>query len=876
MDIIKRTYFKGKNIYCHRPIYYYEIDLGKYGQKESKEFNNFNDELLSLLPNLAKHQCGVSEEFGFRNRLEEGTFFGHIIEHVALEILTLLGYSVRYGKTRIIKEPSHYFSVFECPMEEIGDKVADLAINLVKGILQKNPINLPKELEKLHNFNNQSKLGPSTMAIYEAAKNRKIPVKRFDSGGSILQLGLGVYLKLVEATITSQTSCVGVDIACDKTLTKKVLEKSGISVPFGKIAKTEEEALKIAKEIGTPVVVKPCDGNQGKGVTLNLETETEIRSAFKLAENYSKNIIVEKHITGKHYRILVINGEVVAVADRIPAHVVGDGEHTIKELIDLENQNPLRGYDHDQPLTKIKVDPVIFMVLARQNMTINYIPHKDQIVFLRENANISTGGIAMDVTDEIHKDNVIMAKRIAKVVGLDIAGIDLVTDDISKPVTKTGGAVIEVNAAPGIRMHLFPSHGKPRPVGEKIVDYLYPEGTISQIPIISITGTNGKTTTTRLISHILQQKGLVVGSTSTDGIYINDVNVMEGDNTGPISAQAVLDDPTVEIAVLETARGGIVKRGLGYDLADVAVVTNLGEDHLGQDGLESIDDLFFIKSLVVEAVKENGYLVLNADDPYVVKMANKNPKAKVIYFSMTYKNNVLKKHLASGGVGIYLKDSIIYMVEGEKPYPIISTSKVPITVNGKAIHNVENAMASIGAMISLGIEKKEIISGLQTFDSNKHNPGRANIYQGNDITVLLDYGHNKEGYKKVLDLAKEMDSNHIILVLGAPGDRLDDQLKELGTVASPYGNYFIVKEDENLRGRKMSEVASLICKGLMESGVKREKVEIINDETKAIAKAMDIAQKGDLIVIFYEKFHEASMTVENCLKRIKTKAKKIV
>ena len=875
MEIIKKRFYKGRSIYCHRPIFYIEIDLGKYGQRESREFADFNDQLLSILPNIAKHHCGISETYGFQKRLEEGTYFGHIIEHVALEILSLQGYQVKYGKTRVITEPGHYFILFECPSEEIGEKVALMAKELVIGILDKKPLDLDKELHSLETIKSKTQLGPSTMAIYEAAIKRNIPVKRFDTGGSILQLGTGKYLKLVEATITSQTSCVGVDIACDKTLTKKILEKSGISVPIGKIANTEEQALSIAKEIGTPVVVKPCDGNQGKGVTLNLENETEIRSAFKLAENYSSKIIVEKHITGKHYRILVVNDEVVAVSERFPAHVVGDGVHTIKELIEIENKNPFRGNGHEQPLTKIKIDPVIFMVLARQNMTINYIPAKQQVLFLRENANISTGGIATDVTDEIHKDNIIMARRIAKLVGLDIAGIDLVIDDISQPPNEAGGAVIEVNAAPGIRMHLFPSRGKPRPVGEKIVDYLFPQGTTAQIPIISITGTNGKTTTTRLISHALQQKGMVVGTTTTDGIFINDVKIMEGDNTGPISAQAILDDPTVEIAVLETARGGIVRRGLGYDLADVAVVTNLAEDHVGQDGIQDIEGLFYVKSLVAEAVKDNGYLILNADDSYVVKMANSNTKAKVVYFSQNPKNKVLRRHLANGGLGIFLKDSKIYLAQGHELTPVISLANVPITLNGKATHNIENTMSCIGALVALGIKKKEIISALQTFDSNKNNPGRANIYQKSGITVLLDYGHNKEGYQKTLEMAESMCKGKMTLVLGAPGDRMDDQLIELGRVSSKYGKYFIVKEDEDLRERDKSEVARLISQGLKEKNVPDEKISIINNEQEAIAKSINTADIGDLIVIFYDNFEKARNSVLESL-TLKGEMKEIV
>lgn len=877
MEIIVKRFFSGRNIYCHRPVMYLEIKLGSYGQKESKEYAKFNEKLLDLLPKIGEHKCGVQQENGFLKRLEEGTYFGHILEHISLEILNILGYKLKYGKTRLIEEPDHYYIVFESPSLEIGEKVAELALKIILCILEERRFDFSKELLVLQKLKNKVELGPSTLSIYEAAKKRRIPVKRLDTGGSMLQLGTGKYLKLVEATITSQTSAVGVDIACDKTLTKKLLEKSGICVPVGRIATSEEQALQIAKDIGTPVVIKPCDGNQGKGVTLNLKNETEIRTAYKLAENYSDKVIVEKHITGKHYRILVINNEVVAVSERLPAHVIGNGSSSIKELIEMENENPLRGEDHDKPLTKIKVDPVVFMALARQNMTINYIPQKEEVVFLRENANISTGGVAIDVTDDIHKDNVIMAKRIVKVIGLDIAGIDIVTEDISKSISETSGAVIEVNAAPGIRMHLYPSVGKKRAVAEKIIDYLYPDEESYEIPIISITGTNGKTTTARLISHVLKESGLTVGTTTTDGIFIDGDKVMDGDNTGPISAQVILDDPTVEVAVLETARGGIVKRGLGYNLADIAVITNISDDHLGQDGVKSLDDLFFVKSLVAEAVKDKGYLVLNADDDYVRKMSQCNNKAEVILFSLDVKNKYLSRHLAKGGKGIYLKDNIIYLAEGDGSYPIISLSKIPFTIKGKAVHNVQNTLAATGAMVAFNMEKKEILKGLQSFDSNIHNPGRLNIYEDKGITILLDYGHNQDGYTNILKMAQSIKHNKMILVLGAPGDRKDKQFIEMGEISAECGDIFIIKEDEDLRGREPSEVARLFKMGVKKSGrIRDDQIYMINDEAKAIEKSVNIANPGDLIIIFYEKYQQSKDIALGQLKKKQINIMKIV
>ncbi|MTI96337.1 MAG: cyanophycin synthetase, partial [Firmicutes bacterium] len=667
--------------------------------------------------------------------------------------------------------------------------------------------------------------------------------------GSLLRLGTGCYNRYIEATITGLTSCIGVDIACDKTITNKLLNEAMIPTPRGKVARDEEHAVEIAQELGGKVVVKPCDGNQGKGVSLNLLSEAEVRAAYKVAENYSNNIIVEEQIEGRHYRLLVVNGRVEAAAERFPAQVTGDGVHSIKELIEIENQNKLRGEGHEKPLTRIRADQVMFNVLARQNLTMNYVPEKDESINLRDNANLSTGGTAEDVTDIVHPDNMRLAERAARVLNLDVAGIDIVTADIASPLIVDAGAVIEVNAAPGIRMHLFPSHGKRRPVGDAIVDYLFPWHRRHSIPVLSVTGTNGKTTTSRLIAHTLHASGKKVGLASTDGIYIDGALVDQGDNTGPVSADVVLSDPLVEVAVLETARGGMVRRGLGYSVADVGVVTNIAADHLGLDGIETLEDLAHVKSLVVETVSSKGYAVLNADDGRVLAMAERCP-GKVILYSRS-PNKEFLRHLSEGGRGVTVQHNAIYFLEGESRVQVAALAEIEITFNGRAGYNVENCLAAAGALWGLDVSPSDIARGLTSFDSKVHNPGRANLYTFGDVRVLIDYGHNPEGYQQILNLARGLDAKQLIGVVGVPGDRRDEDIKTVGGICGQFDKVY-VKEDKDLRDRSPGEVSRILADAA-KAARPGLVVEEIACELEALQKALLASEPGDLIVMFYEK-----------------------
>jgi cyanophycin synthetase len=693
--------YRGRNIYSHRPVIKMAVDIERL-DIPTKDIPNFNEKLIESLPGLSKHSCSYEHEGGFLKRLEEGTYLPHVTEHIILELQNMLGYDVKFGRARTI-EGNLYYIVYEYGLEECGIRVGKLAVEMVNKFVQGEEFDLEERLEKIRNIIAEIELGPSTMAIKNEALKAGIPVTRVGNG-SILRLGYGKYQKMIEGTISQNTSCIAVDIASDKILTKQILKDHGFPVPEGDVAYNEEEAIAIAK----------------------------------------------------HYRVLVVGEKVVAVAEKIPAHVIGDGIHTIEELVEIENKNPLRGKGHEKPLTKLTIDTISKLTLKKQGFDLQDVPKKGKKVFLRESANLSTGGIAIDKTDEIHPNNIEIAVRAAKAIGLDIAGIDITMEDIKKPLTEKNGAIIEINASPGIRMHHYPSKGKPRNVAKAIVDMLFPKGSKATIPIISITGTNGKTTVTRMTAHILKTYGYTVGMTCTDGIYIDDTCVYKGDNTGPKSARTCLADKNIDAAVLETARGGIIREGLGYDLADVGVITNISEDHLGIDGIKTLEDLAFVKSLVVEAVKEGGYSVLNADDPMTPYLAQR-AKGKVIYFSMYDNNLTVKKHVEKGGIAVYVKDGVIVIANGQI-IPVVKIEEIPAALSGKVLYNVENALAAIAASYGVKVPINIIAKGIKTFYCDTtHNPGRFNLFNVGNFRVLVDYGHNIAGIKSVIEAAQKLD-----------------------------------------------------------------------------------------------------------------------
>lgn len=867
MDIKSIHSFTGRNIYSHRPVIKMLIDLGNLCDRETKDINGFNEKLLELFPGLKEHCCSTGCKGGFVKRLYEGTYIGHVVEHVILELQALLGYDARFGRTRLVQPPSLYSIVFEYLNERCAIECARTAVNMVDCIIAGKDAKLSEALDTLRKVAVESELGPSTKAIYDEAIKRGIPVTRLGND-SILQLGYGKYLRRLEASLPDTASCIAVDIAGNKYLTKQILAENNIPVPPGDIAYTEESAVFLAEKIAYPVVVKPFDGNQGRGVVLNIRDEQQVRQAYREAIKYSKAVIVEKYIEGRDFRVLVVGNKVSAVSERRPPSISGDGIHTVKELVELKNMNENRGEDHEKPLTKIKLDSIAKQVLHRKGIDENYIPLPNEEITLRDNGNLSTGGTARDCTDEIHPYNAQIAVKAAKAVGLDIAGIDMTVQNISEPLVDynsgcNNGAVIEVNAAPGLRMHLYPSEGQARNVASDILDMMFPQGKPHTIPIISITGTNGKTTTARLIRHVLSSMGLTVGMTSTGGIYIGDECILEGDNTGPVSARMVLSDTRVEAAVLETARGGIVKKGLGYDLADVGVVTNISDDHLGLDDINTLEDMANVKSLVIEAVKPDGHAVVNADD----KMVNyllKKAKCQVVLFSKQAENILVKSHIKAGGKAVYIRDGYIYIFDNKTSIKLINVAEIPITMGGIAECNIENSLASIGTLYSIGVPAELIKKGLKSFLPNlEFNPGRFNIFDMGYFKIMLDYGHNPAGYSAVARLIKKIEATRYVGVIGMPGDRLDRNYREAGEICGKVFSKIYIKEDEDKRGRECGEVARILYESVIKGGIRKEDVEIVPYELKALEKAILGAQPGDMIVMFYEKLRPAVDLIHN-------------
>jgi len=870
LEIIELKPYRGRNIYSHQKVVKMVIDLKEWDNVPTCSIPNFNENLIKLLPGLREHRCSLGFPGGFIKRLQEGTYLAHVIEHTALEILNEIGYSVSFGRARQIKQTSLYTVVFAYENEYAGLEAGKLAVDLVKSLCNQKEFELKSAIDHIREKSAKWELGPSTKALVDAAYERGIPVTRIGRG-SIIQLGYGKYQKRLEATITDMTSCIAVDIACDKSITKEILMEAGIPVPEGYTCSSPQEAVILAQKIGYPVVVKPERGNQGKGVSLNLQTEDEVMEAYAIASKFDENIIVERYIKGNDYRVLVVGDQVVAVAHRIPARVKGDGVHSIRELVELVNLDPKRGNDHEKPLTKIAIDEISINLLKKQGYTLDTVPAPGVIVRLKENGNISTGGEAIDCTEKIHPANQEIAIRAARIIGLDVAGIDICCKDISKPIIENDGAIIEVNAAPGIRMHLYPSKGKPRKVANRIIDLLYPPGSQHSIPIISISGTNGKTTTTRMVAHIFKVHGLNVGMAVTGGVYINDRCILKGDTTGPASARMILMDKSVDIAVLETARGGIIRSGLAYDLSDVGVLTNISDDHLGIDGIDTLEDLLHVKSLIIEAVKTDGYAVLNADDPLLVQAASRT-KSNIIYFSKQEDNLIIHKHMAEGGTAVFLKNGYITIATGENIIQSIHVSKIPSTYGGKLIYNIENSLAAVAVGYAMKVPITTIENALASFNADElHNPGRFNIFNVRDFRVVVDYGHNIDSYQKTGDAIKKMGASRLVGIIGVPGDRRDESILKIGSIAAEIFNKIIIKEDQDLRGREEGEVANLLLKGAISAGMPKKKIEIIRDEKQALRKAMFEARSGDLIVIFYEDLDGVLQTLKETAKIIESK-----
>ncbi|WP_411676597.1 cyanophycin synthetase [Caproicibacter sp.] len=854
IQILDHRYYRGRNIYSHKPVMKMIVDIGKYGLIPTKEIPGFNQKLLSCFPGLKTNYCSLGYEGGFLERLEEGTYLAHVLEHTILEMQAMLGYEVSFGRTRTIEEPSKYYLVYQYKNEVCGLECGKAAVFILNRFLDNKEVDIEGFLDYLGEISINAELGPSTTAIVEEAQKRGIPVTRIGHE-SLVRIGYGKYSHLVESTLTDLTSCISADISSNKQLTKSMLSENKIPVPYGKTVYSELSAVMAAGQVGLPVVIKPIDGNQGKGVSLNLNSEEEIKAAYRNAAKFGTGAVVEQYVKGKDFRVLVVGDRVCAVAERLPACVTGDGIHTIQELIRLKNSDPRRGEAHEKPLTKIRLDEVALDELKKQKKKPEDVPEKGETVLLRKNGNLSTGGTATDCTDLIHPDNAEFAVRAAQVIGLDVAGVDFVTEDISRSIQETGGVIVEVNTAPGIRMHLYPSEGTSRNVAKDIVDRLFPHAEYC-FPIVSVTGTNGKTTTVRLIHHVLSMTGLNVGMTSTCGTYIGNKCVCKGDNSGPRSAESLLSDQTVEAAVLETARGGIVREGLGYDLADVGVITNIADDHLGLNGVETLEDLAFVKSLVVEAVKKDGYAVLNARDPMTPTIL-KRVRSNVILFSGHPTKDVF---VPKGCVRVYEENGGIVISTPRERLNLIQISEIPVTGGGLIECNIENCLAAVSALYALRVPLEVIRKGLKSFLMNT---GRFDLFRLGGFHVMLDYGHNRPGYENVIKACGKMEHERLIGVIGMPGDRSDAAIRDTAHLCAKSFDGIYVKEDEDLRGRKKGEVADLFYRTITGDGFPKDRISVFERESEALKNAVAQAKDGDLIVAFYEKLEPLKQYLES-------------
>lgn len=845
MKMISSTVYKGRNIYSHKKCIKIEVDLEGYSEIPSRDIESFNEKLLELVPELYTHRCGIDEEGGFVKRLNEGTYLAHICEHIIIALQNSLGIDLAYGKARE-KSGDIYIIVFQYKYEKVAMEIVKLAIEIINSLIKGRSIDIKIRLSIIREIINEESIGPSTAEVIKGAEKFNMPV--IDIGnGDFYQIGYGSQGRRIEAAITSETRCVAVDISCDKLITKQILDIQNLPVARGQKVSNVIDLLRVADEIGYPVVVKPQFGSKGKGVFVNIKSKKELVKVYDYLKDQFKDIIIEKFHEGDDFRVCIVNNEVVAVSKRIPPFIIGDGLKNIEQLVEEINSAENRGRDHEKPLTKIDID---FLYLNEQGYHLTTILEKGQKVFLRRNANLSTGGIAVDYTDVISDENKEICVRAAKAIGLDICGIDICTKDITKSIKKNG-VILEVNSAPGLRMHVYPSYGKSRNIGEKVVSMLY-NNNVHNIPVISVTGTNGKTTTTRIISSVLMRMGYCVGMTCTDGIYINGRCIDNGDDTGADSATCVLLNKDVEFAVLETARGGIIRKGLAYDLADVAVITNITEDHLGCDGIEDMEDLCMVKSLVAEAVKEDGFVVLNADDKYSLDIIPRI-KAQIIYFSKDCNNEYILEAIRNDNICVYLSEGYVCAYNRGREYRIIKIEDVPITLNGVLEFNIENVMSACASLIAMQVDYSMIKVGLSKFElSEKYNSGRFNMYDCNGVKTILDYGHNIEGYRKVLSSLKELSNGSIIGVIGIPGDRSNNDAIRIGKLSSNILDKIIIKEDKDRRGRSSGEIAELIKKGVLQVN-KDADLKVILDEVEAFRTALMEAKSGDTVIVFFEK-----------------------
>ncbi|KAB8151975.1 cyanophycin synthetase [Kordia sp. TARA_039_SRF] len=823
------------------------LDLQEMEQYPTNKVDGFGDRLKGMFPSMYSHRCSEGCEGGFFMRVDEGTWMGHVIEHIALEIQTLAGMDTGFGRTRGYGEEGVYNVVFSYMEEKVGRYAARAAVRICEALIANEEYDLASDIQEMREIREEERLGPSTGSIVEEAASRGIPWIRLNRY-SLCQLGYGANQKRIQATVTSETSNIGVELACDKEDTKYLLEQAEVEVPRGDIIRRESSLKDACRYVGFPLVIKPINGNHGRGITVDINSYEEALVAFKEAQEVSRSVIVEKYITGDDYRLLVINNKLVAAAKRTPAHVIGDGKSTIQELIDEVNKDERRGYGHEKVLTMIKVNTLTETLIAAKGYTLETVLEKDEVMVLKDTANLSTGGTAEDVTDIVHPANVFMAERISKIIDLDICGIDVMTSDISKPLSDTGGAVLEVNAGPGFRMHLAPTEGLPRNVAAPVIDKLFPPGSTSRIPIIAITGTNGKTTTTRLIAHMAKMKGYKVGYTTSDGVYIQNRLLMTGDCTGPASAEFVLKDPTVNFAVLECARGGLLRAGLGFKNCDIGIVTNVAADHLGLKGIHTIEQLAKVKGVIPETVLPDGTAILNADDELVYGM-RKNVDCNVALFSLDENNPHIKAMQKRGGICAIYENGYITLCRGEWKMRIIKAVNVPLTFGGKATFMIQNVLPAVIAAYLKGFTLEDMKVALETFiPSASQTPGRLNLFKFKNFQILVDYAHNPAGMRALKQFVDNLEATEKVGIIAGIGDRRVEDNNEMGALAAAMFDEVIIRQDKQLRGKTEEELIKML-----EDGIKmhdpNKKTTVIPSEREAILHAVENAKEGSLIVL---------------------------
>ncbi|MDQ3046859.1 MAG: cyanophycin synthetase [Bacteroidota bacterium] len=870
MKIIEIKVMRGPNFWSinRKKLIVMKLDIEGLEQLPTNKIDGFEERIKALIPSMYDHRCSEGVDGGFFSRIKEGTWMGHVIEHIALEIQSLAGMECGFGRTRSTSTVGVYNVVFSYMEEQVGVYSAKAAVKIAESLISGEPYDLENDIRTMRELRESVRFGPSTGSIVDEAIARDIPFIRVNSQ-SLVQLGYGKNQVRFRATMTDRTSSIAVDLASNKDETKRLLKESAIPVAKGVCISSPDDLEQAVKDVGFPLVFKPLDGNHGKGASINVKTMEDSVLAFEHAKKYSRRIIIEKFITGYDFRILVINNKFVAAALREPAHVKGDGKQTIQQLIDKENSDPRRGYGHENVLTEISVDRETMDQLKKVNYGLDTVLKKDEICWLKGTANLSTGGTSTDITDIVHPHNIFICERISRVIGLDICGIDIMASNLSEPLEITGGVVLEVNAAPGFRMHLAPANGLPRNVAAPVIDMLYPAGKDCRIPIIAITGTNGKTTTTRLIAHIVKNNGFKVGFTTSDGIYVGNSMLTKGDTTGPVSAEFILKDPTVEFAVLETARGGILRSGLGFGRCDVAVVTNVQEDHMGLSDIHTLKDMAKVKGVVVESVKRDGYAVVNADDKNCVGIAEK-ARCNVAYFSMDENNPVVKEHCKHGGIAAIYENGFITIKKGDWKFRVEKVTTIPLTFGGRVSFMIQNVLAATLATYVYGFSIEDIARSLETFiPSAAQTPGRMNIFEFKEYKVMIDFAHNADGFKGIKEFLSSVNSSCKIGIITGTGDRRDDDIRNMGRISAEMFDHIIIRQDKFLRGRQAEEIVNLLVEGIEQVNPKKT-FEYVPKEVDALNHAFSIAKPGSFIVALSDVIDNAIEVVHSYLEKERT------